>query len=146
MTVFLEILGEDLNKATKKVYRELQEQQKDETDVIAAQRFWKLHVQRNDNIITDLFHGLFKYTITCPRCKFKNITYDPFNTLALNIPSERIINYLRQKQTKKPKQKKIQKIQKKKEKQKEKMILNDKNPQIKKGHQKKRNLLLAGIR
>ena len=50
MTVFLEILGEDLNKATKKVYRELQEQQKDETDVIAAQRFWKLHVQRNDNI------------------------------------------------------------------------------------------------
>ena len=123
MTVFLEILGEDLNKATKKVYRELQEQQKDETDVIAAQRFWKLHVQRNDNIITDLFHGLFKCTITCPRCKFKNITYDPFNTLALNIPSERIINYLRQKQTKKPKQKKIQKIQKKKEKQREKIDL-----------------------
>ena len=118
MTVFLEILGEDLNKASKKIYRELKEQQEGETDVEAAQRFWDLHVGRNDNIITDLFHGLLKSTITCPKCNFKSITYDPFNTLALTIPSERIVNYLIQKNQKK-KEKKIKKVKKKKKKKKE---------------------------
>ena len=87
MTVFLELLSEDLNKATKKVYRELYEQKNEETDLQAAQRFWSLHKERNNSIITDLFHGLLKCIITCPKCKFKNITYDPFNTLTLTIPS-----------------------------------------------------------
>ena len=111
MTVFLEILGEDLNRATKKVYIELKEQQTGESDLDAAMRFWNLHVKRNDSIITDLFHGLFKSTITCPRCDFKNITYDPFNTLALTIPDLNTINKLQQK-----KRRNIKKIKKKKEK------------------------------
>ena len=123
MTVFLEILGEDLNKANKKIYLELKEQQNGETDVDAAQRFWKLHIKRNDNIITDLFHGLLKSTISCPKCKFKSITYDPFNTLALTIPNERIINILNQRQAKKPKEKKIKKIKKMKKKEKEKISI-----------------------
>ena len=108
MTVFLEILGEDLNRTTKKKYIELQEQQKGETDVEAANRFWSLHVQRNDSIVTDLFHGLLKSTITCPKCHFQNITYDPFNTLALTIPDIRKISQYNQKR------KKSVKIQKKK--------------------------------
>ena len=111
MTVFLEILGEDLNRATKKVYIELKEQQKGESDIDAARRFWNLHMKRNDSIITDLFHGLLKSTITCPRCEFKSITYDPFNTLALTIPDLYTINKLQQK-----KRKNIKKIKKKKEK------------------------------
>ena len=122
MTVFLEILGEDLNRANRKVYRELQEQQKGESDVDAAQRFWKLHIERNDNIITDLFHGLLKSTITCPKCKFKNITYDPFNTITLTIPSERIVNILNQRQ-KKSVIKKTVKVPKKKEKEKEQLSI-----------------------
>ena len=100
MTVFLEILGEDLNRAKKKVYRELKEQQKEESDLEAAFRFWGLHVERNDSIITDLFHGLLKSTITCPNCGFKNITYDPFNTLTLTIPSENKIYQLQEKRKK----------------------------------------------
>ena len=118
MTVFLEILGEDLNRANKKIYRELKEQQKGESDVEAAQRFWKLHIERNDNIITDLFHGLLKSTITCPKCNYKSITYDPFNTLALTIPNEKVINYLNQNRNKK-KEKKIEKIKKQRLKEKE---------------------------
>ncbi len=74
MTVFLEILGEDLNRTTKKKYIELKEQQEGESDVEDARRFWNLHVQRNDSIVTDLFHGLLKSTITCPKCHVKNIT------------------------------------------------------------------------
>ena len=100
MTVFLEILGEDLNRTKKKVYRELKEQQKEESDLEAAFRFWGLHVERNDSIITDLFHGLLKSTITCPNCGFKNITYDPFNTLTLTIPSENKIYQLQEKRKK----------------------------------------------
>ena len=97
MTVFLELLGEDLNMAKRKVYRELYEQKQNETDLQAAQRFWSLHVDRNNSIITDLFHGLLKCIITCPICKFKNITYDPFNTLTLTIPSINKIYELNQK-------------------------------------------------
>ena len=118
MTVFFELLGEDLNRANKKVYRELKEQQNGESDVEAAQRFWKLHIERNDNIITDLFHGLLKSTITCPKCNYKSITYDPFNTLALTIPNEKVINYLNQNRNKK-KEKKIEKIKKQRLKEKE---------------------------
>ena len=102
MTVFLEILGEDLNRANKKVYIELKEQQKNETDIEAANRFWNLHIKRNDSIVTDLFHGLLKSTISCPRCHFKNITYDPFNTLTLTIPN---INEISQFQNNKRKKK-----------------------------------------
>ena len=87
MTVFLELLGEDLNAVTKKKYIELKEQSEKETDIEAALRFWQLHLQRNDSIITYLFHGLFKSTVICPKCKCHNITYEPFNTLTLTIPS-----------------------------------------------------------
>ena len=44
MTVFLEILGEELSRAKKKVYRELKEQQKGENDLDTAFQFWGLHV------------------------------------------------------------------------------------------------------
>ena len=110
MTVFLEILGEDLNRTTEKQYKELKEQQKNESDIDAAKRFWDLHIKRNDSIVTDLFHGLLKSIIICPRCGFNNITYDPFNTLTLTIPDENKIYQLQQKR------KKIITIKKKKEK------------------------------
>ena len=115
MTVFLELLGEDLNMAKRKVYRELYEQKQNETDLQAAQRFWSLHVDRNNSIITDLFHGLLKCIITCPICKFKNITYDPFNTLTLTIPS---INKIYELNQKLKEMKKEEKVEEKKEKEK----------------------------
>ena len=110
MTLFLEILGEDLNRANKKIYVELKEQQKDESDMDAANRFWDLHIKRNDSIVTDLFHGLLKSTIICPKCEFKNITYDPFNTLTLTIPSIDEISHFQYK-----KRKKIKIVKRKKE-------------------------------
>ena len=106
MTVFLEILGEDLNRTSKKKYIELKEQQKEESDLDAAYRFWELHIKRNDSIITDLFHGLFKSTIICPRCDFMSITYNPFNILTLTIPDIRIINQRHKKFRKKVKKRK----------------------------------------
>ena len=87
MTEFLSILSEDLNKTDKKVYKELKEKSKDEDDLKCAERFWNLHLHLNNSIITDLFSGLFKTVVKCPNCNFENITFDPFNTLTLAIPS-----------------------------------------------------------
>jgi len=84
MSVFLDILNEDLNKTTKKQYIELKEKSDDETDEQCAKRFWDANLSRNDSIITDLFCGQFKSTITCPNCNFINISFDPFDTI--NLP------------------------------------------------------------
>ena len=84
MSVFLDYLNEDLNKTTKKEYVELKEKSDDETDEDCARRFWEVNLRRNDSIVTDLFCGQFKSTITCPNCHWINITFDPFD--AINLP------------------------------------------------------------
>ena len=39
---------------------------------------------RNDSIITDLFCGLFKSTIICPKCNKISVTFEPF--YSINLP------------------------------------------------------------
>ena len=87
MTEFLSILSEDLNQTDKKVYKELKEKGEKETEMECAERFWKNHLRLNDSIITDLFSGLLKSDVICSNCNFDNITFEPFNTLTLPIPS-----------------------------------------------------------
>ena len=84
MSVFLDYLNEDLNKTTKKQYIELKEKGENETDEQCARRFWNANLTRNNSIVTDLFCGQFKSTITCPNCGWINITFDPFDTI--NLP------------------------------------------------------------
>ena len=84
MSIFLDYLNEDLNRVTKKEYIEMKEKQEGETDEQCAKRFWDCNLRRNDSIITDLFCGQFKSTITCPNCGNINITFDPFDTI--NLP------------------------------------------------------------
>ena len=88
MIIFLDYLNEDLNKTTKAPYEEIQEQKDNEKDIDCAKRFWKFHLMRNDSIITDLFSGQYKSTISCPDCKYISITYDAFNNLILPIPKK----------------------------------------------------------
>ena len=84
--LFLDILNEDLNFVNKKEYLELKEKSDNETEEQCSKRFWNNYLNRNDSIVTDLFWGQIKSTITCPDCGYINITFDPFNTLNLNIP------------------------------------------------------------
>ena len=84
MSIFLDYLNEDLNRTTKKEYIELKEKQENENKEQCARRFWDCNLRRNDSIITDLFCGQFKSTITCPDCGYINITFDPFDTI--NLP------------------------------------------------------------
>ena len=84
MSVFLDFLNEDLNKTTKKEYKELKEKGENESDEDCSKRFWEFNLNRNNSIITDLFCGQFKSTITCPECGWINITFDPFDII--NLP------------------------------------------------------------
>ena len=84
MSVFLDYLNEDLNRVTKKEYIEMKEKGPNESDEECARRYWECNLRRNDSIITDLFCGQYKSTITCPDCGNINITFDPFDTI--NLP------------------------------------------------------------
>ena len=85
MNFVFDYLNEDLNRTTKKPYIEIESKKDDETDENCAKRFWDCNLKRNDSIITDLFCGQYKSTITCPDCGNINITFDPFYTLTLPV-------------------------------------------------------------
>ena len=85
MNIFLDYLNEDLNYTSEKEYIELNEKGNDETEEQCAKRFWEVNLKRNDSIITDLFCGQFKSTITCPKCNRIRITFEPFYSLNLPI-------------------------------------------------------------
>lgn len=45
-------------------------------------------MKRNDSIIVELFHGLLKSTVWCPRCKITSVTFDPSCYLSLPLPNK----------------------------------------------------------
>uniref|UniRef100_A0A8C8G5R5 Ubiquitin carboxyl-terminal hydrolase n=1 Tax=Oncorhynchus tshawytscha TaxID=74940 RepID=A0A8C8G5R5_ONCTS len=81
-------LHEDLNRVKKKPYLALQDAggRKDE---IVAKEAWTNHRLRNDSIIVDIFHGLFKSTLVCPECAKVSVTFDPFCYLTLPLPMKK---------------------------------------------------------
>ena len=73
-----------MNFSDEKKYIELEEKSEKENDEQCAKRFWEANLIRNDSVITDLFCGLFKSTITCPKCKGVSVTFEPF--YSINLP------------------------------------------------------------
>jgi ubiquitin carboxyl-terminal hydrolase 4/11/15 len=57
-------------------------------DEVAAKEAWNSHLYRNESIITDLFHGLYKSTVTCSKCSRVSVTFDPMMTMLLPIPEK----------------------------------------------------------
>ncbi|CCF58753.1 hypothetical protein KAFR_0F01560 [Kazachstania africana CBS 2517] len=51
-----------------------------------ADETWKMHLLRNDSVITDLFVGMYKSTLECPECTNVSITFDPYSDLTLPLP------------------------------------------------------------
>ena len=87
LTFVLDSLHEDLNRVKTKPYSELQEKFENETEEEASLRWWKNHIDRENSIIVDLFHGQFKSVVKCPECERVSTIYDPFMNLGLPIPS-----------------------------------------------------------
>ena len=92
LTFMLDNIHEDLNRNKEKKYVELKEQQENETDEEASQRWWQSNLSRDNSIIVDLFYGQYKSTVQCPICKKTNINYDQFMCLGLPIPNINGIN------------------------------------------------------
>ena len=92
LTFMLDNIHEDLNRNKEKKYVELKEQQENETDEEASQRWWQSNLSRDNSIIVDLFYGQYKSTVQCPICNKTNINYDQFMCLGLPIPNINGIN------------------------------------------------------
>ncbi|KAL5641717.1 hypothetical protein ACGC1H_001998 [Rhizoctonia solani] len=90
----LDGLHEDLNRVLKKPYVEKPEWPEDsqglsraELEARVARETWDGHARRNDSIISDLFQGMYKSTLTCPDCGKISVTFDPFLSLSLPLPA-----------------------------------------------------------
>eukprot|EP00794_Sanderia_malayensis_P007084 gene7084-7884_t len=93
LAFLLDGLHEDLNRVKKKPYVEIPEHD-GRPDGELAKEAWANHQLRNNSIIVDFFHGLFKSTVVCPMCDKISVTFDPFCYLSLPLPvnKERSIN------------------------------------------------------
>jgi len=55
----------------------------------AARDAWNRHLYRNESVVTDLFHGQLKSTVSCSKCDRISITFDPMMTMLLPIPAKK---------------------------------------------------------
>ncbi|KAG5437274.1 hypothetical protein PCANB_001067 [Pneumocystis canis] len=88
LAFLLDGMHEDLNRIQKKPYFE-KPTLSDMNDALIAETAnicWELHRKRNDSVIVDLFHGLYKSVLVCPICDQVSITFDPFMDLTLPLP------------------------------------------------------------
>uniref|UniRef100_A0A670Z706 Ubiquitin carboxyl-terminal hydrolase n=1 Tax=Pseudonaja textilis TaxID=8673 RepID=A0A670Z706_PSETE len=85
LSFLLDGLHEDLNRVKKKEYIELKDAA-GRPDEEVAEEAWRNHKRRNNSIIVDIFHGLFKSTLVCPECNKVSVTFDPFCYLSAPLP------------------------------------------------------------
>uniref|UniRef100_A0A8C6VUM3 Ubiquitin carboxyl-terminal hydrolase n=1 Tax=Nothobranchius furzeri TaxID=105023 RepID=A0A8C6VUM3_NOTFU len=88
LAFLLDGLHEDLNRVKKKPYLALRDAE-GRPDEIVAKEAWTNHRLRNDSVIVDIFHGLFKSTLVCPECSKVSVTFDPFCYLTLPLPMKK---------------------------------------------------------
>uniref|UniRef100_A0A3Q2QPG1 Ubiquitin carboxyl-terminal hydrolase n=1 Tax=Fundulus heteroclitus TaxID=8078 RepID=A0A3Q2QPG1_FUNHE len=85
LSFLLDGLHEDLNRVKNKEYIELRDAD-GRPDREVAEEAWRNHRRRNDSVIVDTFHGLFKSTLVCPECHKVSVTFDPFCYLSVPLP------------------------------------------------------------
>ena len=56
----------------------------------AARDAWNRHLYRNESVITDLFYGQYKSTVSCSQCPRVSVTFDPMMTMLLPIPPPKV--------------------------------------------------------
>uniref|UniRef100_A0A3B3VN88 Ubiquitin carboxyl-terminal hydrolase n=1 Tax=Poecilia latipinna TaxID=48699 RepID=A0A3B3VN88_9TELE len=88
LAFLLDGLHEDLNRVKKKPYLALRDAEGRPDDIVAREA-WTNHRLRNDSVIVDIFHGLFKSTLVCPECSKVSVTFDPFCYLTLPLPMKK---------------------------------------------------------
>jgi ubiquitin C-terminal hydrolase len=84
----LDGIHEDLNRVLVK-QQTTQPEGYNRDDVELSEESWKLHLQRNNSIILDNFHGFLRNEIYCPECQNTNIIFEHFLNLCLPMPLEK---------------------------------------------------------
>lgn len=84
----LDILHEDTNRVRKKPYVEKPELEDNESDEVAADKAWNLHLQREDSRVLENFMGQVKSRLECPvqGCGRISTTFDPSMYLSVPLP------------------------------------------------------------
>ena len=90
MSFLMDGIHEDLNRVKKKPYVEnIEGGDGKHTDEEVATEAWTRHLKRNDSVIVDKCQGLLKSHLTCPACNHQSVTFDPYMSLSLPLPSAR---------------------------------------------------------
>lgn len=92
MNFLLDGLHEDLNRVKSKPYTTPVEHN-GRPDAEVAEEEWAQYRRRNDSVIVDNFLGQLRSHVTCsdPNCGNESVTFDPFMSLSVPIPSEEIV-------------------------------------------------------
>jgi len=94
LCMFLDGLHEDLNHVVEKSYKQRKvivgAEPSHEQLEFRANEAWEYHKSRNNSVIVDYCHGMFKSTTVCGRCDGVAVTFDPFLDVALPLPTERL--------------------------------------------------------
>nr|GEW19023.1 ubiquitin specific protease domain protein [Tanacetum cinerariifolium] len=86
LSFILDGLHEDLNRVKIKPYNEIKDVD-GISDHEVADEHWQNHLARNDSIIVDMCQGQYRSTLICPSCKKHSVTFDPFLSVSLPLPS-----------------------------------------------------------
>lgn len=89
MNFLLDGLHEDLNRVKQKPYIPAIEAN-GRDDVVVAREEWDAYRRRNDSVIVDNFMGQLRSHLTCsnPDCGHESVTFDPFMSLSVPIPTD----------------------------------------------------------
>lgn len=85
MNFLLDGLHEDLNRVRNKPYVEVKDFD-NVPDEVAASEAWSRHLLRNDSVVIDHCQGQLKSHVTCPKCGYNSVTFDPYMSLSLPLP------------------------------------------------------------
>lgn len=64
--------------------------QNDNLEKEDSRESWNIHINQNESIISDLFHGQFRVRTKCARCRKESVTYSSFNQVTLPLPDYEI--------------------------------------------------------
>ncbi|KAK8897463.1 hypothetical protein M9Y10_015413 [Tritrichomonas musculus] len=80
----LDGIHEDLNRCRKKPSVEPVEGDGTDDDEKAVEA-WKRYKLINDSIVVDIFDGLFRSKLLCPKCNSTTVVFDPYRSIPLPI-------------------------------------------------------------
>lgn len=88
LSFLLDGIHEDLNRCKDKPYTSAVEDN-GRHDSVVAEEAWETHLKRHDSIVVDTFMGQLKSRVRCPECSFVSITFDPFSSLSVPLPTSK---------------------------------------------------------